>query len=160
MIAPFNEIVQQGIDLQTGITELLELEKPFPNRLVERVKTDDVFARLIYRASTEKDLIPSLLQVGITQENKTNHSNFELVKNGAKSFMNWGLAGFKMASEEVINERKAICKTCPFITQATEQIAYKFKLSADEDMDICSICGCVIGRKVAIPNQKCPKNNW
>ncbi|WP_299162223.1 hypothetical protein [uncultured Tenacibaculum sp.] len=160
MIEPFEKIVQQGIDLQTGITELLKLEKPFPERLVKRVKIDDVFAKLIYRASSEKELIPSLLKVGVKQENNIQHSNFELVKNGAKSFINWGVSGFKIASQEVVDERTLICKTCPYISKATDQIAYKFKINANEDMSICSICGCVISRKVALLNKKCPKNKW
>lgn len=161
MIAVFEEITAQGTDLQTAVTKLLALDKPFPKPLVERIKKDDVFARLIYKASTERELIPSILLLNENHNNTTpKHSNTQLIKKGASAIVEWGAGGFQFADKELVNKRKALCNACPYLTQATNQLAYKLKLNRNEDTSICSSCGCIIARKVRLPKQVCPQGKW
>jgi len=163
MIEPFQKIIERGDDLQLAITQLLGLEKPFPQVLVERAMIDDVFARLLYTASVEQTLIPSILSIAdneVPTAETQNHSTNELLKRGAKSLVKWGLSGFATAPQELIKTRLSICEACPNLTEATGKFVYKIKLSKTENTAICSLCGCVVSRKTTLPGEKCPANKW
>lgn len=48
-------------------------------------------------------------------------------------------------SEAVQEERYSICQSCPNLHEATNR---------------CKLCGCFMGVKTWMKNQKCPINKW
>lgn len=66
-------------------------------------------------------------------------------KNLATSLFNHAKSGFSGASQELQEQRLAICETCPFLTI---------------DKSRCSACGCFVKSKVKMSSSTCPKGYW
>lgn len=64
------------------------------------------------------------------------------------STINFARNGFKMASEEIFQKRKAVCIQCSFWDQ-----------NAFYGMGRCLKCGCS-SAKLKLDHEKCPIGNW
>lgn len=66
-------------------------------------------------------------------------------KNFTKSLMEYALSGFKRASEDTLQRRVDICKSCEFF---------------DSEKTRCLKCGCYLNIKAGWQEAKCPLNKW
>jgi hypothetical protein len=70
--------------------------------------------------------------------------------NFATAMWRWAASGFKMCTQEEIDERLAICQACAYLTPA----------------NTCQLCGCQCDEKnqllnkLAIASEKCPIDLW
>jgi len=77
-----------------------------------------------------------------TKTNLPRLSFFEKLSNLKNSLQDWKNAGFPVASDELINQRREICGKCEFWTGYT-----------------CKKCGCT-GLKWWLETSKCPIDKW
>jgi len=76
--------------------------------------------------------------------------DFNKIKDGSIGISK-AILGIDKAEENLIENRRKICKTC------------RFKLSRkylNRDVDTCGVCGCLIVAKTKLRNSKCPKRFW
>lgn len=66
----------------------------------------------------------------------------------AGALANWVALGFKLASKELYEERKATCDACPY-----------WRGESMFGFGSCSVCGCS-RLKLFLPSEKCPLNKW
>lgn len=63
----------------------------------------------------------------------------------AKTMLAWALSGFKMSDEQTSARRLEMCKACPHLIRERMQ---------------CSLCGCMMNKKVKIQDASCPLKKW
>lgn len=80
----------------------------------------------------------------------TNPSMARRALHFAESMKNWAVSGFKMASEEILNQRVTVCHACPH---------WKGPRAGNLFLGSCAICGCR-GIKLALATEHCPINLW
>lgn len=76
-------------------------------------------------------------------------SHFEMAANLAGSFGGFIINGFKVATEEQLTTRKAICKECP-----------EWNPAGFGGTGSCKKCGCSTQAKLRMANSKCPIDKW
>jgi hypothetical protein len=62
---------------------------------------------------------------------------------------NFTASGFVFASDEVYNQRLAICKSCEF-----------WDAASFVNTGSCTLCGCSTKAKLKLPLEKCPADKW
>ena len=63
----------------------------------------------------------------------------------AKTMWAWARSGFKMSDEQTAQARLEQCKACPQLILPQQQ---------------CSMCGCMMEKKVTIKGASCPLKKW
>lgn len=77
---------------------------------------------------------------------------FAIAKHFTRSMTNWARSGFKLASEEVIAARRAVCENdCPF---------WEDNGTSGWGFGRCGKCGCSGSLKTGIASEKCPLGKW
>lgn len=77
------------------------------------------------------------------------------VKNFFRSLIFHIGAGLPKSTQQLINERYEICKTCP-----------NLQINQTDQSTTCGICGCYLStkkqffNKLAWRDQQCPENKW
>jgi len=79
----------------------------------------------------------------------------------------------KEKNEQWVQDRRQICKVCPYNTKNLESISRKQKIvnffskiysaitfSENEDLGECSICTCPLFYKTREKEENCDKNKW
>lgn len=79
-----------------------------------------------------------------------NPSWYTLAVQAADAMVNWAKIGFKLSSQEVLENRQLICQSCP----EWEGLTGGSYLSGR-----CRRCGCS-GVKLALPSERCPMGKW
>jgi len=72
----------------------------------------------------------------------------ELLARATHALREWVSAGLKTVSEEVLLQRREICRQCPYYTSEN-----RFGVQA------CGKCGCT-GLKLWSPTEQCPDGRW
>lgn len=76
---------------------------------------------------------------------------FAMATRFARSMTEWAGSGFKLADEETVKQRQAICNDCPY-WEDTGLIGWGFGR--------CGKCGCAGHLKLGIAVEKCPLGKW
>ena len=71
-----------------------------------------------------------------------------MLQNFTNATFRWASAGFKIADDETLAKRQAICDTCQY-----------WKASARLGMGKCLKCGCSLA-KLKLASEKCPIEKW
>ena len=85
--------------------------------------------------------------VGNSQE-ANSPSMLKMLQNFTSATFRWASAGFKIADDETLAKRQAICDTCQY-----------WKASARLGMGKCLKCGCT-SLKLKFDTEKCPVGKW
>ena len=85
--------------------------------------------------------------VGNSQE-ANSPSMLKMLQNFTSATFRWASAGFKIADDETLAKRQAICDTCQY-----------WKASARLGMGKCLKCGCT-SLKLKFDTEKCPTGKW
>ena len=85
--------------------------------------------------------------VGNSQE-ANSPSMLKMLQNFTNATFRWASAGFKIADDETLAKRQAICDTCQY-----------WKASARLGMGKCLKCGCT-SLKLKFDTEKCPAGSW
>lgn len=76
-------------------------------------------------------------------------SLFQMAKNVTKSAANFVKGGMKLVSEEQLQKRLEICRSCE-----------KFDATALNGTGRCVLCGCSTALKLKMATEKCPIDKW
>jgi hypothetical protein len=123
----------EDIEIFLGLTASLVLK---PNHKVEVVNRvwDDVPGYIV--ASLQS--IPQVEEPGL----------IEKAQGFTKAMVSWASNGFPMVSDEVLSERKKICKNCEY-----------WDSTSYGDIGKCKKCGCS-GAKLHLSTSRCPIGLW
>lgn len=164
-------------EAQQILGEMINLEQPASESVTRRALADHHYAFYLICTKDIPELQEKLLQDPRNEEFEANDllklekrtvpgdaetklDNIQLVRKAAKSFTVWGKAGFKLALQGIIEKRLAVCEKCEFFTDPPKTIIYQgLKVITGKDEKICSECGCLVSKKVMLPNEQCPKQD-
>ena len=76
-------------------------------------------------------------------------SAIQKAKSLLQAAKNFTASGFVFASDEVYNQRLAVCVGCEF-----------WNSSAFLNTGSCTLCGCSTKAKLKLPREKCPADKW
>lgn len=85
----------------------------------------------------------------VTPTPPTTPTNAQMVSSLAKSMLSWAKQGFKVVSQEVLDQRLAICAGCDLWDK--EALAGTGR---------CTKCGCSTQAKLRLATEKCPIDKW
>ena len=145
---PFKHIISSSTDLHADIEKVLKAENPLSEEYVQKIINDSNFALQEYETSQKR------MYEGLQK------SNIELVLDVTKVLFKWAKLGFETVSESEYSQRLNICNQCPYLVDTTTSFLYKIKLKYNEDMKVCSSCGCIVSRKAVMPKEECPLKKW
>jgi hypothetical protein len=164
-------------EAQKILGEMINLEQPASESVTRRALVDQHYAFYLICTKDIPGLQKKLLQDPRNkafetndfcehekrrepEEAKTKLDNIQLVHKAAKSFAEWGKAGFKVAQQSIIQKRLAACRKCEYFTDPPKSIIYQgIKVITGKDDKICSECGCLVSKKVMLPSEQCPKQD-
>lgn len=89
------------------------------------------------------------LVVQLTPQKSSPPSFTQMARSAAKSATSWVKQGVPIASEELLKERQAICKSCEF-----------WDSKAFKGTGRCMKCGCSTWAKLRMATEKCPIGKW
>jgi len=155
-------------DLAAAAEELgrfLGLGEPANAAATARALADPKFARALAGTSKLPDLVQRLLHDPRNEAFLTVHADqsdgvsqtLVLAGRAAGALASWTKDGLKRAGPDVIARRLDACGSCAFRAPAPDTMAFRaVRKVMGPDIEICSICSCVIRAKAAIPGETCP----
>jgi hypothetical protein len=99
--------------------------------------------------AAENPGINSKIPEGRTEATPAKLSAIEKAKSLLQAAKNFTASGFVFASDEVYNQRLAVCTGCEFWNSA-----------AFLNTGSCTLCGCSTKAKLKLPLEKCPVDKW
>ncbi|MEO1207496.1 MAG: hypothetical protein AAFV45_14310 [Pseudomonadota bacterium] len=156
---------------------VLFLSGPAPQSVTARVLADAKFAETLAAVRMFPDWRQKLLADPMNKafeipQDSTDHgstngsdgddqltvpSTIALVRKSSKALLRWGASGFKTAEPWVIEARTAACEACPNLVAAPDRVAYQMaKTLSSADNRVCKACGCIMAKKVMMPDEICP----
>ena len=113
--------------------------------LVKHLSCGDAYKQASYVKITDSEGKDVQVKVIQDEEEKSYPSLLQMGKNLTHSAINFTKSGFKLASDDKINRRLAICSDCKLF---------------DEKAERCTNCGCFVKVKARIDSDVCPVGRW
>ena len=98
-----------------------------------------------YRALDKLERIVSAITVIAAPKTEEGTSFLDKLWLFAKTMWAWARSGFKMSDEQTQQARLEICHACPHLIKDKVQ---------------CSMCGCMMKKKVTLDGASCPLKKW
>lgn len=148
--------------------EVLGMDKPVPMQVLLRAVDDPVFANDLITSRGAPGFLSALFDdrrtrayTSAVEENQA--TSLALAGKAASALMRWGKAGFSTVDEAVLERRETACVNCPNLADP-KNVLQKLLPSAETANkpgsrlggSICSLCGCIAGKKIRLPTESCP----
>ena len=120
--------------------------------LVKRSMSDPSFVEKILNNSNDCGDYVEITQgkfIDIQRQKIQEPNSFQKAESLLISSISWMKAGFEIADETKMSERKSICKECEYWIS-----------SAWNGTGKCKLCGCSTWAKIRIATEKCPIGKW
>src|SRR5690554_2260667 len=129
-----------------------------PKHILERAKVDSTLRRNLFVCRNDKVLLQRVVekyQAHPENLKEEDLSSLHILGNFSKAMVQWAADGFAKVDDEVYQKRLSICISCPHLVKQPNRFTL-VNLVANRSESICSLCGCPIRRKAALPSETCP----
>jgi hypothetical protein len=148
--------------------EALGLENPVPMAVLRRAIDDPGFAADLITCRNTPAFLAALFDDRRTRayapaaEAKP-ASTLALAAKAAAALTRWGRAGFSIVDEATLARRERACLACPNLGEPRSLLQKLVPAGAADGRTgqhlggkICTLCGCIAGKKIRLPTEACP----
>src|SRR5579871_2924707 len=132
------ELLQERLEF--GLS--LGLQEPVSQDVFYAVLRDESYAHNLRVSSRTPAVLKMLLMnPPKPRQGVATFSTAELAGRAAKALARWAETGFSVVDQPTLERRRRACSSCPNLSAAPEQLAYKLTPGGG---DVCALCGCKI----------------
>jgi hypothetical protein len=148
--------------------EVLGLEKPVPLAVLLRAIDDPGFAADLITCRHTPGFLAALFDDRRTRAYapaaaEKPASALALAAKAAAALTRWGRAGFSTVDDATLARRERACLACPNLSEPRSLVQTLVPTGRPDDRlghrlgaKICTLCGCVAGKKIRLPTEACP----
>lgn len=139
--------------------DLLGLDAPVSQDVLIGAIEDPLYATHLFASRDAPQFFEMLTANPPKAALATEKSPGQLLLQFSRSMKEWGKAGFRRASKEIVDARLTACMNCQHLQGPTGSILKKLASIAGMGDHTCGLCGCVVQAKANIATETCPKKD-
>ncbi len=80
----------------------------------------------------------------------------DIIKKLSGAVWGWAKTGFATVDDATQQQRLATCKRCPYFSNVPSSLWYRALTINNPNEKVCSLCGCIISKKILPVSESCP----